>query len=95
MPRPAYILATVAVVLKCAPETVPTAMIIHLSEAALESGSTVEPFETLSPTVTPSLGLPRNSLTSFAAGGTKPLIFDLFSKTSDPLEGNGKSVSMR
>merc|ERR1719163_1660146 len=67
LPRPLQTIAVVTAGLKCAPETVPKAKIMHISDAAIENAPAADPLSTLSPTVSTSMYVPRNSLKSFAA----------------------------
>ena len=49
--RPSHIIGTVTAGLKCAPNIVPKAKSMHMSEAALENAPAVEPFKTWRPAV--------------------------------------------
>merc|ERR1719272_1347896 len=46
LPRPAHTIAVVTAGLKCAPETVPNAKIMHISDAAIEKAPAAEPLRT-------------------------------------------------
>merc|ERR1719198_2334110 len=67
LPRPLQMIAMVTAGLKWAPEHVPKAKIMHMSDAAIENAPAAEPLSTLRPTVRTSIKVPRNSLQSFAA----------------------------
>merc|ERR1719487_859499 len=53
--RPEQMMAVVTAGLKCAPEQVPKAKIIHISDAAIENAPAAEPLSTLRPTVSTSM----------------------------------------
>merc|ERR1719163_308330 len=55
LPRPEQMIAVVTAGLKCAPETVPRAKIMHMSDAAIEKAPAGEPLSTLRPTVRTSM----------------------------------------
>merc|ERR1719446_19278 len=55
LPRPEQMIAVVTAGLKCAPEQVPKAKIMHMSDAAIENAPALAPLSTLRPTVRTSM----------------------------------------
>merc|ERR1719428_1096537 len=60
--QPEREIATVTAGLKCAPEQVPRAKIMHMRDAAMDQTGALEPPNTFSPTVRTNIYVPRNSL---------------------------------